>query len=235
VSSNNPTITFKTQEAFVQNLQSIKLQEVDILVSCGVVSLFTKVPLEDTLQVLSQHLHKQTLNLIRNVLTTTYFLYDGSFYDQKGGVAMGSPLAPVVANLYMEHFEHQALSSAIKTPTRWYRYVDDTFVVWPHEKDELQEFLKHLNNIHPNIKFTMEMEQNKTLPFLDIMVSRRPGGSLGHSVHRKSTHTELYLHTKSEHHLAQKQAVITTLVQRARTLCDNENLGREIRHIKRIF
>jgi hypothetical protein len=60
-------------------------------VSFDVVSLFTKVPLEDTLEVLSQHLHKQTLSLIRHVLTTTYFLYEGSFYDQKDRVAMGSP------------------------------------------------------------------------------------------------------------------------------------------------
>jgi hypothetical protein len=105
-----------------------------------------------------------------------------------------------------------ALSLAIKKPTHWYRYVDDTFVVWPHGKDELQELLKHLNNIHPNIKCTMEVEQNKTLPFSDVLVSRRPDGSLGYSVHRKSTHTELYLHTKSEHRPAQKQAVLATTV-----------------------
>jgi hypothetical protein len=78
---------------------------------------------------------------------------------------MESPLAPVVANFYMEHFEQQAISSAEKKPARWFRYVDDTFVVWTHGKDELQEFLKHLNNIHLNIMFTMEVEQNKTLPF----------------------------------------------------------------------
>jgi hypothetical protein len=65
-------------------------------------------------------------------------------YDQKDGVTMGSSLAPVVANLYMEHTEHQAISSVIKKPTRWYRYVDDTFVGWPHGKDELQEFLNTL-------------------------------------------------------------------------------------------
>jgi hypothetical protein len=81
----------KNSETFVQKLHSIRLQDTDILVSFDVVSLFTKVPLEDTLQVLSQHLHKQTLSLIRHVLTTTYFLYEGSFYDQKDGVAMGSP------------------------------------------------------------------------------------------------------------------------------------------------
>jgi hypothetical protein len=90
--------------------------------------------------------------------------------------------------------------------------MDDTFMVWPHGKDKLQEFLKHLNNIHPDIKFTLEVEQNKTLPFLDVLVSRRPDGSLEYSAHRKSTHTKLYLYAKSEHHPAQKQAVLTTLV-----------------------
>jgi hypothetical protein len=147
---------------------------------------------------------------------------------------MGIPLAPIVANLYMEHSEHQTWSSAIKKPTHCYRYVTYTFVVWAHGKDELQEFLKHLNNIHPIIKFAMKVEQNKTLLFLDVLVSRRPDGSLGHSVHRKSTHTELYLDAKSKHHPAQKQAVLSILVWHARMLCDTENLGGEIHHLKRI-
>jgi hypothetical protein len=58
----------------------------------------------------------------------------------------------------------------------------------------------------------MVEEHNGSLPFLDVLVGRRPDGSLGHSVYRKSTHTELYLHAKSKHHPAQKQAVLTTLV-----------------------
>jgi hypothetical protein len=74
-------------------------------VSFDVVSLFTKVPLEDTMHLLSQHLDEQMVVLIRHVLTTTYFLYNGSFYDQKDRVTMESPLAPVMANFYMEHFE----------------------------------------------------------------------------------------------------------------------------------
>jgi hypothetical protein len=79
----------------------------------------------------------------------------------------------------------------------------------------------------------MEVEENRSLPFLDVLVSRRPDGSLGHTVHRKPTHTELYLHEKSEHHPAQKKAVLTTPVQRARTICDADSLGAEINHLKK--
>jgi hypothetical protein len=89
----------------------------------------------------------------------------------------------------MEYFEQQAISKAPRKPTHWYRYVDDNFVVWPHGEEELHEFLDHLNNIQPNIKFTMEVEKSLSLPFLDVLASRRPDGSLGHTVYRKPTHT----------------------------------------------
>jgi hypothetical protein len=202
----------RNSEAFMQKLQSIKLQEMDILVSFDVVLLFTIVPLDDTIQLLSAKFNMQTVDLFRHVLTTTYFLYDGSFYDQKDGVAMGLPLAPVIANFYMEHFEQKAISAAIKKPARWYRYVDDIFTMWSHGKDDLQDFLLHLNSIHKSIKFTMEIEHVRTLLFLDVLVSRRLDGILGHMVYRKSTHTDLYLHAKSEHHPPQKRAVLTTLI-----------------------
>jgi hypothetical protein len=60
-------------------------------VSFDVVSLFTSVPPEDTLQLLQQHIDNQTISLFKQLLTTTYFLYDGAFYDQIDGVAMRSP------------------------------------------------------------------------------------------------------------------------------------------------
>jgi len=199
------------------------------------VSLFTKVLLEDTLQLLQQHFHNQTICLFKQVLTTPYFLYDSTFYNQTDGVAMGSSLAPVIANYYMEHFEQQAISTASSRPTHWYRYMDDTFMVWPHGEEELHDFLIHLNNIHPNIKFMMEVEKNQSLSFLDVLVSRRPDGSLGHTVYRKPTHTDLYLHAKSAHHPAQKKGVLHSLTKCARKLCDSNRLDKEIQHLKETF
>jgi hypothetical protein len=135
----------------------------------------------------------------------------------------------------MEHFEQMAISTAIKKPTRWYRYVVDIFAVWPHGKDDLQDFLQHLNDIHKSIEFMMETEQDRTLPFLDVLVSRRLDGTLGHTVYRKTTHTDLYLHAKSEHHPAQKRVVLTTLIRRAKTLCDLDSLEKEIQHLRETF
>lgn len=83
---------------------------------------------------------------------------------------MGLLLAPRVANIYTEKSEQEALSTAKRKATLWYRYVDNTFVIWPHGKETLQNSLHHLNGIHGNIKFTMEIEQNETLTFIDVLV-----------------------------------------------------------------
>ena len=84
---------------------------------------------------------------------------------------MGSPLSPVVANIFMEDFEGTALVTCDLPPKLWLRYVDDTFVVWQHGENHLGEFLEHLNGLHTRIDFTMEEEVSGKLPFLDVLYS----------------------------------------------------------------
>jgi len=69
---------------------------------------------------------------------------------------MGSPISPIVANIFMEHFENKILKDAPLKPSVWFRYVDDTFDIWSHGKEALHNFLTFLNSQHTNIKFTME-------------------------------------------------------------------------------
>jgi hypothetical protein len=106
----------------------------------------------DSLSLLSQHFEDDILALFKHVLTSTYFCYDGQFYEQTDGVAMGSPLSPVIANFFMEDFERRAIEQATHKPICWYRYVDDTFAIWPHGRERLTDFLDHLNGVHNNIK-----------------------------------------------------------------------------------
>jgi hypothetical protein len=87
------------------------------MVSFDIVSLFTKVSIRETMDLLGRHFDEDVLGLFRHVLTTSYFTFNGQFYGQRDGVAIGSPLSPVIANFYMEDYEKAALESVpSKTP-----------------------------------------------------------------------------------------------------------------------
>ncbi|XP_071442216.1 uncharacterized protein [Hetaerina americana] len=123
-----------------------------------------------------------------------------------------------------------AIESHDKKPKLWLRYVEDTFVIWPHGPEELQRFLEHLDSQHPAIQFTMETEKDNEIPFLDIMVKRRTNGSIGHSVYRKATHTDRSLNAHSHHHPSQKASLVATLLHRAYKLSDAKSLAKEKGH-----
>jgi hypothetical protein len=97
--------------------------------------------------------------------------------DSSTNKRTGSPLSPVIANFFLEDFEKQATEQATHKPVCWFRYVDDTFVIWPHGKEKLIEFLNHLNRHHNAIQLTMEREEQGHLPFLDIDIYRKTDGS----------------------------------------------------------
>ena len=136
---------------------------------------------------------------------------------------MGSPISPIVANLYMENFEARALQSSPNPPLLWKRFVDDTFVIL--KKDHREEFLTHLNSVDQNIQFTSEEPgQEGALPFLDILIAPDDEGMLNTSVYRKPTHMDQYLHWDSLHPISSKYSVVGTLHHRAKTVCSNKQL-----------
>ncbi|GJQ79489.1 hypothetical protein Trydic_g16342 [Trypoxylus dichotomus] len=175
--SGNTKIFVKNSEHFTEILQQHEITKEDLLVSFEVESLFSNVPVEETLEIIKEQLipkglQPDLIHLARLCLTSTYFLWNGEFYEQASGVAMGSPLSSVIANIFMEAFEHEAIESSRMKPKCWYRYVDDTFVIWPHAPRTLEEFLQHINRQHANVNFTMEIEEDGNLPFLDVLVER---------------------------------------------------------------
>ena len=139
----------------------------------------------------------QIADLLNFVLRSTYFQYNGLIYEQKDGAAMGSPVSEVIANLYVEEFEERAIATATYKPKIWKRYVDDTFTILG--KDYVDGFLQHLNSQQPTIRFTMEIEKDNTIPFLETSVSRDSDGPLTslkkrNTYHRYFFQTDIHLH-----------------------------------------
>ena len=143
---------------FVQQVRGIKLQPTESITSYDVSS----VPIESAITIirnkleLDPGLHNRTtmkvehiISLLEFCLKTTYFQFQGRFYEQFHGAAMGSPISSIVALLYMEDFETKAISSAVHPPSIWKRFVDDTFVVI--ESSRKEEFLDHSSNLDSHI------------------------------------------------------------------------------------
>ena len=139
---------------------------------------------------------------------------------------MGSPISPIVANLFMEDLQVQAIRTSPTPPSLLKRFVDDTFTII--KKEDRSSFLQHLNSIHQNIKFTCEeVRDDGSMPFLDILVTPKEDGSLSTSVFRKPTHTDLYVQRDSHHTISSKYSVAGTLYHRAKTICSDQQLQKK--------
>ncbi|XP_071950858.1 uncharacterized protein [Antedon mediterranea] len=130
-------------------LKEIIVKPSETFVSFDVVSLFTKTPVEEALKVVENRLTTDPtlldrtklhvtdiMKLLGLIVNKTYFSFNGNIYRQIQGIAMGSPISPILANLYLEWLEHQAINTAptnIK-PVYWKRYVDDVLAIIPIEE-----------------------------------------------------------------------------------------------------
>ncbi|XP_052738615.1 uncharacterized protein LOC128198277 [Bicyclus anynana] len=230
----------KDSRHFVRLLQDTNIEGHECMISFDVESLFTNVPIHDFMEVLKIKLQENNIpeeyvTLTGHCLESSFFLYKGEYYLQIDGVAMGSPVAPVVANLWMEYFEELATSSIPIQVRFWKRYVDDVFAVMQGGEKEVQQYLALLNGIHRKMTFTYEMEKDRSLPFLDVLVKVRLDGSFSHTVYRKQTHTDRYLHGSSHHHPRHLASVATTLFNRAQDLCDDVHIQAELEHISKVL
>ncbi|KAJ8912335.1 hypothetical protein NQ315_005940, partial [Exocentrus adspersus] len=211
-----------------EKLTTINLNPTDLLVSFDVVSLFTNVPVDKTLSIVKNKLENDSsfkdrtkrnvtdfMELLTLCIKTTYFQLENDFYQQDFGMAMESSLSPIMSNIFMEYFEETYVKNYTNKPKIWWIYVDDVFSVWPHGQDSLTQFLNFLNNIEPTIKFTLELEENNKLPFLDVMVSKN---------------------VQETSNFQTNKGIIKSLYDRAKLVSSNLNIfDQEKDHIKNIL
>ena len=150
--------------------------------SLDVDSLFTNIPLDETIDICINQLFENTdtvegftkselKQLLCLATKESYFIFNGLLYKQTDGVAMGSPLGPSLANAFLSYHEKNWLNSCPQgsKPVFYRRCVDDIFVTFK-SNDHLKYFQEFLNSCHINMSFSMETERQNKFSFLDIEV-----------------------------------------------------------------
>ena len=207
------------------------------MASFDVESFFTNIPLQETIDLCVKLLFNDKSNIdgftitdFHQLLTITMseslVLFDGEYYKQIAGVAMGSPLGPTFANIFLSYHEKIWLKNCPHgfKPVIYIRYVDGTFLLFP-SKDHIENFRCYLNCQHPNIKFTFETEvlDIVSILFLDIKITRVTN-SFSTSIYRKVTFSGVFTNFESFIPGSYKSNLIFTLLFRAFKLCSNFEL-----------
>ena len=237
--------TIKDSFAFAEELQSFDSKL--LMASFDIESLFTNIPLQETIDLCVENLFQDRTHVdnlskdsFRELLTRTMseslILFDQQFYKQHDGVAMGSPLGPTLANVFLCYHEKIWLQNCLSEfkPVIYRRYVDDTFLLF-RSKHHIAKFQNYLNHQHKNIKFTSETENKNSISFLDIKITR-DNNKFMISVYCKPTFSGVFTNFGSFIPKSYKYNLLFTLLHRAFKLCSNfERFHQEIDKLKTIF
>ena len=220
---------------FVQYIADKNIND-QIMASFDVESLFTNVPLHDVISIIHDYAAENRIdvgiplydlcNLLSLCTSNIQFLFNGQYYRQIDGVAMGSPLGPVLADIFMAHLEQMA-ANTITRVSFYKRYVDD-IIIFCASKNEAGELCDVFNGLHPRISFTLELESQSSISFLDVLLKRRSDGSIQRCVHRKNTWKGQYINFKSFAPISYKRTLVRTLYDRVRKICSEDNLEKEM-------
>ena len=239
--------TVKNSIDFAKELNAFKFAEPVFLASFDVASLFTNIPLNETIDICIEECErlkivpfgltrKEFKSLLEISVKESIFIFGDQLFKQHDGVAMGSPLGPTLANLFLCYHERKWLSDCPVDfkPLKYRRYVDDCFLAFK-SKQHASKFLEYLNSKHKNISFTAEYEENNKIPFLDILITKGEG-MLSTDVYRKNTYTGLGLNYHSFVPMLFKINSIKTLLHRAYNICNTwQKFHEEIERLKNYF
>ena len=202
-----------------------------ILVTADVTSLYTNIPHSEGLSACRKALDtrqvpipptQDLMRLLELTLKLNNFQFNGRHYIQTQGTAMGTPVAPSYANIFMGMIEakinaqphHGILEKS------WVRYIDDIQFIWSKSPRSLTQFQNELNLIHPTIKFTFDSSQSE-VHFLDTSLMLQ-NNRLETELYTKPTDTHSYLLPSSSHPKHTIASIPYSQALRVRRICSTK-------------
>jgi hypothetical protein len=128
---------------------------------------------------------------------------------------MGAPTSSLLPEVFLQNLEHNSICKILveNKVVAYFRYVDDILIVYDKQQTDITHLLALFNNLHPKLTFTMELEEDMKVNFLDLTIHRLPAGVYV-SIYRKPTASGSLIHFESCHPLEHKLAGINYLVNR---------------------
>jgi hypothetical protein len=223
-----------------EKLSSEEISEDEQLISFDVEALYPSVPVDESIGLFSDWINEQDIsdvdaqlyvNLLRLVMQQRWLEFEGKIYKQKEGLFIGNALSPILAEIFMGKLEEKAKEHSW-FPRTWYRYVDDVIAVV--KTGEETNILNELNKRHEAIKFTLEVEEAGSLPFLDLRLIRE-NGKISFDIYRKPTDAPLCIPRSSHHPWKYKVAAFESALFRMWNLpLTGERRQKELEYIVRM-
>ena len=174
------------------------------------------------------------IDLAELILKNNYFEFEDKIYHQILGTAIGTKFALSFADIFMWKLKERMISEYHPDPLLSWRFLDDVFPIWLHEKETLLEFLNFVNGYHLCIKYTWEWSTQR-LPYLDVMILVEDGRILT-DVYSKPTDTHQYLHYGSCHPTHVKKGIPYGQALRMKRICSTkETYNRRIEMVRGNF
>ncbi|XP_073421163.1 uncharacterized protein [Dendrobates tinctorius] len=170
-------------------------------------------------------LRELILKLLHYILTHNFFTFKDQFFLQKRGTAMGAACAPAYANLFLGSWERSLFGDAgVPAASHvlcWHRYIDDILFLWDGTVQQLEDFMRTLNQNSFNIHLTYTFEF-KEINFLYVTLSVDPTGHIQTDVYRKPTSVNSLVHASSAHYPSTIRAVPVGQFLRMRRICSSD-------------
>lgn len=218
--------SIKSRDEFIEILHNSN--NAGLVASLDVTSLFTNVPVEDTINIILKNVYenitmspppipKDTLAALLRCCTTSspFRAPNNKLYYQINGVAMGSPLGPTFSEFYMCDLENRVITDENK-PHIYCRYVDDIFVLVRDQQNLID--LKNILERNSVLKFTYEISNNNKMPFLDVLV-KNLNDTFETTVYVKSTSAGTCINAESECPERYKVSAVKSFIRRAHKVC----------------
>jgi len=237
------TYTLNNSALIAHFLNNLKCNKNTRLMTADIKDLYVNIPIKETINIINDkmkanrldtQLRLQTINILEAILSQNYFQWDDSFYQPNKGVAMGSPISAIIAEIFLQQLEDTYIKHWLdsKSITYYARYVDDIFIIYDLHKTNGNQITNNLNKIHHNLTFKPTYELNKTINFLDLTISRNDY-KLNINIFRKPTTTDGTIHFTSNHPMEHKISAYQHHLERAWTLpLTTDNRRQEINTIK---